>query len=296
MNYQKKIIAHGIYRADPLPNIEDLKEHYESKYYQEANGTTTYESAYSQKELDHKVLEANLAIQAIEDQIPNKNPTPSLLELGCGEGFFLKQVNNQTQWNMKGIDFSKFGVEKWNPDMLDKCEFGDIDSYINQYIQENKSFDICVLRNVLEHVIDPKALLTNLKKILSQTGLLLITVPNDYSLIQTHALANGYIDKDFWFLPPDHLHYFNTQNIRNFVGDLGYTVIDMFSSFPIDMFLFHPGSNYVKDKTVGKAAHHARIVLDLLMAQAGINNLLTLYRAMANCGVGRDISIIISPN
>lgn len=295
MSYQRKVIEYGVCCADPLPKIEDLKEYYETKYYQEANGTTTYESVYSQKELDHKMLEANLAIQALKDLIPHHDTPLSLLEFGCGEGFFLKQVSAQTPWAVKGVDFSKFGIEKWNPDLLERCDFGDSYFYLNQYIQENRCFDICALRNVLEHVIDPKNLLTNLRKIIASNGFLLITVPNDYSVLQMYAMANGQVDKDFWFLPPDHLYYFNAENIRSFVEDVGYRVVDMFSSFPIDMFLFHPGSNYVKDKTNGKAAHYARITLDLLMAQSGVKNLLALYRSMASCGVGRDITIIVSP-
>lgn len=295
MAYQKKLIEYGIYRADPLPTLEDLKEHYESKYYQEANGTTTYETVYSETELEHKKLEATLAIKAINDHILPYNKSASLLELGCGEGFFLKQVSEETKWCAKGIDFSKFGVSKWNPDMIDKCEFGDVDIYTSQYIAEGQLFDVCVLRNILEHVIDPKNLLSKIKKLLQKNGFILITVPNDYSPIQMAALSNGNINKDYWFMPPDHLHYFNVRNLCEFVENIGFRVVDMFSSFPVDMFLFHPGSNYFMDKGAGKAVHHARINLDLLLAKQGIEKLLNLYRAMANCEIGRDISIIVTP-
>ena len=91
MKYQKKIINHGIVCAHPLPNNEELKQYYESKYYQNADGTTTYDNAYSEEELQHKILEANIAALAIKEHLKSPNQTISLLEFGCGEGFFLNQ-------------------------------------------------------------------------------------------------------------------------------------------------------------------------------------------------------------
>jgi 2-polyprenyl-3-methyl-5-hydroxy-6-metoxy-1,4-benzoquinol methylase len=132
------------------------------RYYQNADGRTTYEAEYSQKELDHKALEANLAILALKNLISNHDTPLSLLEFGCGEGFFLKQVVSQESWGIKGVDFSKFGIEKWNPELLEKCDFGDLYFFLNRYIKENTRFDICILRNVLEHVINPGKLLTDI--------------------------------------------------------------------------------------------------------------------------------------
>ncbi len=289
MTYQKKLINHDIVCADPLPDVVELREYYESKYYQDANGTTTYDAIYTEEELQHKILEADLAVMAIQQNSANR---VSLLEFGCGEGFFLQQAL-QAGWQAHGIDFSRFGVEKWHPNLLSACSFGDSYDYLNKYILENKTFDVCALRNVLEHVLDPQGLLLDLRKILNPGGILLLTIPNDYSVLQQFALEQQHIEHDFWFQPPDHLYYFNTTNITKFVESLNYKVIDMYSSFPVDVFLLHPGSNYIKNKANGKPAHFARVNMDLLMARSGIDNLLNLYRSMAKCGVGRDITVIL---
>ncbi len=293
--YERKILSFGGSCVDPLPTAEELNDYYATKYYQEANGTTSYDAVYTPEELQHKILEANLALEALNELNENKEKKLSLIEFGCGEGFFIKQICQKTNWNAMGVDFSKFGIEKWNPDILQYCSFGDIYHYLNSAIKEHKLFDICALRNVLEHVRDPFLLLKDLKKLLNKDGSILITVPNDYSTLQNFALECGAIDSEHWFLPPDHLYYFNASNIVTFVENIGYKVVDMFSSFPVDFFLFHPGSNYSKDKKNGKAAHFARVKLDLLMAESGIKNILNLYRSMAKCGVGRDVTIIIKP-
>ena len=109
MNYQKKIINHGIVCAHPLPNISELKEYYDTKYYQDANRTTTYDVNYAEAELQHKILESDIAILAIKENFKSLQKPLSLLEFGCGEGFFLNQAAKEG-WNIHGIDFSKFAI------------------------------------------------------------------------------------------------------------------------------------------------------------------------------------------
>jgi 2-polyprenyl-3-methyl-5-hydroxy-6-metoxy-1,4-benzoquinol methylase len=293
--YKKSILKHGVVCVDPIPDACELEAFYAHQYYQQANSkTSTYDASYTQAELQHKILEADIAIESIK-QAHSKSNSKRVLELGCGEGFFLKQAD-RAGWSVKGIDFSNYGVKKWAPELLDKCEFGDAYKFLDILIEKKERFDICALRNVLEHVRDPNLLLTRLKDILNEDGILLVTIPNDYSGIQELALELGHIDTEFWFGPLDHLYYFNTQNIKPFVEELGFQVVDMFTSFPVDFFLFHEGSNYVKDKTNGKAAHFARINIDLLMAKSGIKAILDLYRAMAKCSVGRCVTVLMKKN
>lgn len=291
--YSKKIIQHNVIMVDPLPSKEELKSYYENQYYQTADGkNTTYDDVYTEEEIKHKYLEAEIAIEALKVKFEPKTTNLSLVEFGCGEGFFLEQAA-QCGWQVRGVDFSKYGIEKWHPQLLDQCEVGDSYVFIENYRKNNEKFDICVLRNVLEHVLDPNFLLAELKKILKPGGILLITVPNDFSDLQKLATSLGHIDQEFWFSPPDHLYYFNTKNIIPFMDDQALKVVDMYSSFPVDFFLFHPGSNYIKDKTNGKAAHFARIYLDLLISAAGISQMLELYRALAKCGIGRDFTVLL---
>lgn len=291
--YNKTVIEHNIVKASPLPSKEELKRYYERQYYQSADGSkTTYDVVYTQDELDHKILESKMATQAIKKHFEPKISNLSLVEFGCGEGFFLNEAS-LCGWQVRGSDFSKFAIEKWHPQLLDRFESGDLYEHLLNYKNSNEKFNVCVLRNVLEHVIDPALLLADLKKILKPGSILLITVPNDYSDLQNLAIKLGHITQEFWFAPPDHLYYFNTKNIVPFMEAQDFEVIDMYSSFPVDFFLFHPGSNYVKDKSNGKAAHFARIHLDLLMSKAGIPEIYDLYRALAKCGIGRDLTVLL---
>lgn len=291
MDYTKKLIEHGVVQADPLPDIEFLKDYYQNKYFQIKDvNSKTYDTTYTKNELEHKKLESRLQLSAISENT-NFIDCVELLEIGFGEGFFLEEAH-KLGWVVSGADFSQFGVAKWHPHLLPFCEFGDTFDYVRRLIENKKKFHVCALRNVLEHVIDPAQLISQIKKILTPDGVLLISIPNDYSDLQKKAIELSHIDQDFWFSPPEHLYYFNTDNISAFLTTHQMKVVDVFTSFPVDFFLFHPGSNYIKDKNNGKAAHYARVDIDLMMAKKGLSNLLNMYRATAKCGVGRDLTVL----
>jgi SAM-dependent methyltransferase len=235
-----------------------------------------------------------MTLQAMTENIDRDKADIHILDLGCGEGFIVKTAFNEG-YKVTGIDFSSFGIDKWNPEIAHLCQFGDIYKLLDEAVVSGQRYDVCILRNVLEHVIDPAGLLVKIRKILNVGGIAIISVPNDYSALQDLALSKGMIDREFWFAPPDHLYYFNTENIVPFMQKNDYAVMDMFSSFPVDFFLFHEGSNYIKNRSAGKAAHNARITIDLLLAQQGMEKFLNLYRAMAACGVGRDFTVVVKP-
>jgi hypothetical protein len=76
---------------------------------------------------------------------------------------------------------------------------------------------------------------------------------------------------------------------------MGFEVVGGYASFPIDWFLFHPGSNYVREPQAGKGAHEARMALDLVMAENGMAAFHGLARALLACGAGRSITVIARP-
>ena len=137
--------------------------------------------------------------------------------------------------------------------------------------------------------------MAKLRRLLAPGGVIAVTVPNDFSRTQIRAEELGLINRRFWLAPPQHLHYFNTRTIEPFVRAMGFETLDAFADFPIDLFLYHPGSNYLTAPDAGKDAHRARIELDLLLAESGFPALHQLCRAMTVCGLGRNITIIARP-
>ena len=91
---------------------------------------------------------------------------------------------------------------------------------------------------------------------------------------------------------PQHLNYFNTANLPPLLARMGFSVKVAHASFPIDWFLLNPGSNYVADPAAGKAAHRARMAIDLMLAEQGMDAFLGLAKALFRCGAGRSLTVV----
>jgi len=73
----------------------------------------------------------------------------------------------------------------------------------------------------------------------------------------------------------------------------GYRIIDAFTDFPIEIFLWGNSTNYMKGRSLGPFAHRGRVELDLFFARNGIGTYLDLYRSFFKVGFGRNIVVIV---
>jgi 2-polyprenyl-3-methyl-5-hydroxy-6-metoxy-1,4-benzoquinol methylase len=280
----------GWRRVTPSPSADELKAFYAGEYFQASHGT--YAQAYSETEIEHRNLLAQLMLAGIEEARGAKRG--KLLEIGCGEGWFLAAAD-AAGYAAQGLDFSEAGLTRFHPQFLDRARFGDAFEILDGLIAAGERVDVCVMEHVLEHVVDPEALLARLPGLLNPGGVVAITVPNDFSPLQLAARAAGAIDRDFWLAPPQHLNYFNAANLGPLLTRMGFEVKVGFASFPIDWFLMHPGSNYVADPNAGKPAHRARLAIDLVLAGHGMDAYLGLAKALYACGAGRSLTVVATP-
>lgn len=283
----------GFWEIAAKPTSQELHNYYADKYYQEAKGS--YELEYTKDELLYFRAKLEQRSSVLQRHIfSSSNGAKRLLDVGCGEGYALAFFREQG-WSVKGIDFSSAGVESKNPNCMDALVTGDIFALLKAEIATGQTYDVVWLQNVLEHVIDPLDLLKSLRTLVSPGGLAVVTVPNDCSIIQCGALANNHIDSAFWVAPPDHLTYFDHDSLTNAANETGWECAEMFGDFPVDWFLFHPGSNYVRDKSAGKSAHKARVQIENLIHLQPIEDVLSFWSAAAKLGIGRDITAFLRP-
>ena len=282
----------GYWEIEHKPTQAELQKYYADKYYQEGKGS--YELAYTQAELTYfnSKLEQRLAV--LEQHIVQRKGEMRLLDVGCGEGYamaFFRKLG----WEIKGFDFSSAGVESKNPQCLDALVAGDVFSLLANEIAIGNTYDVVWLQNVLEHVLDPLSLLDSLRKLVAPGGIAVITVPNDCSVTQRAALAAKHIDSAFWVSPPDHLTYFDHSSLINTAEQTGWDCLEMLGDFPVDWFLFHPGSNYVCNRSAGKAAHFARVEIENFIHAQPVADVIQFWSAAAKIGLGRDITAFLRP-
>jgi 2-polyprenyl-3-methyl-5-hydroxy-6-metoxy-1,4-benzoquinol methylase/RimJ/RimL family protein N-acetyltransferase len=281
----------GFLEITKKPSKEELRIYYAERYFQKNQGN--YRVEYSPEERAY--IENKLAQRA---QIVNKmmhGRVGSMLDVGCGEGFAMAYFHRHG-WTVEGMDYSQSGVEAMNPQCMSALTTGDVDTLLQHKITTGRKYDLIWLSNVLEHVPDSISLMSQMHELLNQAGVLVVTVPNDFSPIQRELIRQGHITDEFWVAPPDHLSYFNESSLRRIGAATGYQIQHLIGDFPIDMFLYHPGSNYVTNKSLGPAAHMARVQLENLLAERPIQQINDFYEAMAQVGLGRDLTGFFSTN
>ena len=93
--------------------------------------------------------------------------TLNLLDVGCGNGFFLRQVKKK---------FPK--IELFGSDIMDKGESKEYNFMLSQIENlplENKSIDVVTCSHTLEHIINPEKAIAELKRIARKQ--IIIVVP-----------------------------------------------------------------------------------------------------------------------
>ena len=279
--------ALGYYEIHPKPSHRELSEHYAKKYYQENRGS--YAHTYSEEEIRYFIVSGEIALRTIRRY---KVPTnQSLLDLGCGEGFFAK-VFHKEGWKTTLVDFSNDGLGRHNPSLIENFIQSDLMTYIKDNCEELSVFDVINLDNVLEHVIDPVELLNNLNSNMQSDAILRIEVPNDFSSFQDLLLKLGCTEKT-WVHPPDHLNYFNTSSLKALLDNQGFELVSLQTDFPIEQFLINEHSNYWKNRKLGEGAHLTRIKVTNYLAEKSLDRLIDYQEAAASLEFGRSLTAYV---
>ena len=279
----------GFLEIAQKPSKEELRVYYAERYFQNNEGS--YRSEYSSEERAY--IENKLAQRAqIVNNLANGR-VGSMLDVGCGEGFAMAYFHRHG-WTVEGLDYSQSGVAAMNPQYLSALTTGDVDTLLQHKISSGRKYDLIWLSNVLEHVPDPISLMGQMHELLNEAGVLVVTVPNDFSPVQRELIRQGHITEEFWVAPPDHLSYFDESSLRRIGAATGFQIQRLIGDFPIDMFLYHPGSNYIINKSLGPAAHRARVQLENLLSERPIQEINDFFDAMARVGLGRDLTAFFS--
>lgn len=278
----------GSRHLNPLPPANIVSDYYKNSYFQ--NSHSVYRSEYSEPELQQIANESKLrARMLVENNILNPS---NFLDVGCGEGWYMDYWQKMGA-TVCGIDFTNFGVKTHNSHLAQFVEQGDLLPVLTNGLRDHEEFDLVYLGNVLEHVPNPREIIKQSKKRLSREGVLQVRVPNDFSDLQKDLLDKEFVSSEYWVAIPDHMNYFNLQNLIALVEDEGLLVIDAIASFPIDWFLANSSSNYINNPEKGPSANQARLEVENLISEKNDESTIyNFYKSLAQIGHGRNITIL----
>lgn len=138
-----------------------------------------------------------------------------ILDGGCATGGFMNFLSQSGFNNLFGIDFSRKYIDVAKKQGL-KVKLGSVENIP----YKSNSFDLVVIDQVLEHLINPSRTFSEAKKVLSPEGLLCISVPD-----AARYKKNRFFDF-YWFLLREHIQHFDLSHLK-LLGRLnGFELVD----------------------------------------------------------------------
>lgn len=148
--------------------------------------------------------------------------TGSLLDIGCGYGYFLRQALD------KGFD--AYGIDR-SPDAIQEAEKHSPGRVFEGTIEtvealSNRKFDVIFASHLVEHVLDPRSFVQELAQHLSADGILVFVTPNIESWL---ARISG--SRWVSFKIPEHVAYYAPSTIRQLVETAGLEIVAIDSAY-----------------------------------------------------------------
>lgn len=129
---------------------------------------------------DRKICKRELIAKRLI--INNLFENSNFLEIGCGNGIFLKYIDKDINYkiNYTGLDYSQFQLDIFkNRTFKNNHEISLLKCNIENSIPiDDNSIDFLYIGEVIEHLYNPDFLIKKSFKILKSGGLLIITTPN----------------------------------------------------------------------------------------------------------------------
>jgi ubiquinone/menaquinone biosynthesis C-methylase UbiE len=149
--------------------------------------------------------------------------TKSILDIGCGEGHFIKIISERYPAKLVGLDISKDNID-YARRLVPKARFIAGDASKLPFIAH--SFDCIILLEVLDHFERENTVLSEVKRVLKKDGEIILSVPDTNKMlwnvgwyIWTHIIGRKWLGA--------HKRNFNEGSIRRTLEKSGFKVIEI---------------------------------------------------------------------
>jgi 2-polyprenyl-3-methyl-5-hydroxy-6-metoxy-1,4-benzoquinol methylase len=206
---------------DPLP-ADRLEEIYPPTYYSFASGENPLDPRRNaitrvKARLDERTFRRALALIGASPRAGRS--TLEILDVGGGTGEVAAGLLRVTGPDARGT------VVDFDPDSIAAARQRGLDGVIARFeeFETDRSFDLILMLNVIEHVADPAAMLRHARDLLSPTGLLWIQTP-DYRSVDARLFRH----RNWTGLHcPRHWVVFSADGLRRSIGEAGLDVVEL---------------------------------------------------------------------
>lgn len=201
-----KCLKCGLLRSDPIID------------------SAIYSELYFKSEFNYDNLVENLKktygyyLERIGKFVPEKK---SLLEIGCGNGFFLETALEQGYSEVFGVEPSIHAVEKAKPDIR---KFIKMEMFSKNSFAPN-SFDCVCIFQTLDHMLDPMKMLEDALYVLKPGGVILAINHN------LDSLSSKIFGEKSPIIDIEHTYLYNKRTMRELFERSGFRVEKVFITY-----------------------------------------------------------------
>ncbi|MFZ0418044.1 MAG: class I SAM-dependent methyltransferase [Candidatus Sulfotelmatobacter sp.] len=200
----------GLEQIFPVPTPAQLKELYE-RFYNFGGERGTVYTTLREWFFDSPLY--RLWIRLDEDiSFHTRQGRGRLLDIGCNEGRTLKNYA-RNGFQAEGAELNETAAA-----VARSAGFTVFTGSLDDFIPA-APFDVAVLSNVLEHALDPKAMLMSVRRLLKPEGQVWISCPNSESWLRP-------VFGPFWinWHVPFHISHFSANTLRSLLEECGFTL------------------------------------------------------------------------
>jgi SAM-dependent methyltransferase len=186
-------------------------------FYQQSHFLYVDESAYAGQtylNLVNRLLGSDLKINM------------RILDIGCGNGFFLKKMFEAGFTNVGGVEPSKDAAENADPEIK-----GCIDiRCFSEASHTPNSFELVTVFHLLDHIHEPIEFLNNCRNVLNKDGVIVI-VCHDVDALSAKLLGERSPIFDI-----QHTHLYSQKTIRMLLEKCGFEVMSigsLWNTYPL---------------------------------------------------------------
>ncbi len=187
-------------------------------------------------------------------KIENRLPTnPSVMEIGCGEGFYLQALQKRGIKKLFGVEPSKKMVAAMPPALRKNTK----QSIFKKNLFIKNKFDVVNCFHTIDHVTDPNEMVNETNKILKKKGLALFVMHD------TDALSAKILGEKSPIFDIEHIYLFNKKTITTLFRKHAFNIIeigDVKNSYPLSYwfqmlntpsFIKTPIANFLTSTSLG---------------------------------------------
>ncbi len=193
----------GLQKQHPLPTPAELAAYYEQSY-----GSGMYQEFAAAARL--KELTAERRLMELRNLVPLKG---KWLDVGASTGAFPLAAAKRGV-DAAGVELSDTAVAAARAQGV-SMHAGDLAD-----LPPDVQYDCITAFDLIEHVLDPRALVVEARRRLVEGGYFVMTLP-DLGAAPRRLMGSRW----YFYIPEEHLHYFTRQVMRRFLERSGFDVV-----------------------------------------------------------------------